>query len=426
MREIKVAVINFSDIRGGAAIATSQQVKVLKNNKNVAIDFLVAEKKIDGCFSIGPTWLQSKWHFFLRLVALLCSKLQKTNNKVKHSLNIFSSNFIIEKLQKSDYEVIHFNWLNNETISINRLINILQKKGKQKFIFTLHDEWFFCGSEHCCLNYYSQRYLDGYNQQNKDVVGVDIDRLIFSIKKKLKPLISSDKVIFTAPSIYLVNKAKSSFLLKNSNIVYIPNIIDTNLFNPNLNNLIRQKLFIKDSSFVILFGAIGGASYLKGSDLLLAALEKLSLFNLKTKLTLLTFGGKSTTQDTIFGFDVINLGHIHDKNYLASIYSAADVTIVPSRLEAFGQVAAESLSCETPVIAFNNSGVTDIVKHNKSGYLVDAFDTDKLADYIYKIIVLSPETRQEMGKWGRNFVVDNFSTDVVRNKWLDLYFKKQF
>ena len=42
---------------------------------------------------------------------------------------------------------------------------------------------------------------------------------------------------------------------------------------------------------------------------------------------------------------------------------------MPSRIEAFGQVALEAGSCSLPTISFRNTGVEDIVDHKKNGYL---------------------------------------------------------
>ncbi|MBV9020178.1 MAG: glycosyltransferase, partial [Ktedonobacteraceae bacterium] len=55
---------------------------------------------------------------------------------------------------------------------------------------------------------------------------------------------------------------------------------------------------------------------------------------------------------------------------LPMLYSAADVTVVPSYHESFGLVAVESLACGTPVVATRAGGLTTIVHHGETGYLV--------------------------------------------------------
>ncbi|HIF9071230.1 TPA: glycosyltransferase [Photobacterium damselae] len=415
MSKLNILTVNFSDSRGGAAIATRQQVITLRKNKNVKLDFIVAEKKIQDEISRGPKRFFYLIHFFLRIISYLICKLNRKYNSSKQSLNLFSSNFIVNELKNTDSNIIHLHWINNDTVSIFEINNFLKNNKDKKIIFTLHDDWFFCGSEHCSNDL---RYLNGYEKENKYQFGVDIDRIVFSIKKKY--LLNCKNVFFTAPSSYLVSKARSSFLLNNANVLCIPNIIDVDVFKKN-ELMSRKFLNIDDDTFIILFGAIGGGSYLKGSDLLLSSLEKLSKMVLSRKICLLTFGGDGKEKAKVHDFNVINLGHISNKSKLASIYSLADVTIVPSRLESFGQVAAESLSCETPVIAFNNSGLVDIVQNEISGYLVDAFDVDKLTEAIFKIINISSIKRSNMGVNGRRYIINNFSPEIINKQWLTLY-----
>ena len=78
--------------------------------------------------------------------------------------------------------------------------------------------------------------------------------------------------------------------------------------------------------------------------------------------------------------------------------------IVPSKLETFGQTATEAMACGTPVVAFNNTGLSDIVEHKKNGYLAELLDINDLAkEYcglliilIKKLLVLMLEKEQKI------------------------------
>src|SRR5580704_2326491 len=62
---------------------------------------------------------------------------------------------------------------------------------------------------------------------------------------------------------------------------------------------------------------------------------------------------------------------------LSSYYRAADVCIVPSRSESFGLVPLEAAACGTPVVASAVGGLTTLVDHGHTGFLVD--DPDPVA-----------------------------------------------
>ena len=61
------------------------------------------------------------------------------------------------------------------------------------------------------------------------------------------------------------------------------------------------------------------------------------------------------------------LGKLHGDEELCMLYSAADVLVVPSRQEVFGQTASEAHACGTPVVAFKVGGLAGIVQHQKPG-----------------------------------------------------------
>ena len=56
----------------------------------------------------------------------------------------------------------------------------------------------------------------------------------------------------------------------------------------------------------------------------------------------------------------------------AMVYSAADLYVTPSRAESFGQTILESLSCGTPVVAFNLGPIPELVRPEITGYLAES------------------------------------------------------
>jgi glycosyltransferase involved in cell wall biosynthesis len=73
------------------------------------------------------------------------------------------------------------------------------------------------------------------------------------------------------------------------------------------------------------------------------------------------------------------LGHVSDDR-LADQYRAARVVVVPSTAgEGFGLVAAEALACGTPVVASDQGGLAEVVRHGEDGLLVAPGDPFALA-----------------------------------------------
>jgi D-inositol-3-phosphate glycosyltransferase len=60
---------------------------------------------------------------------------------------------------------------------------------------------------------------------------------------------------------------------------------------------------------------------------------------------------------------------------LSTFYRAAEVCLVPSRSESFGLVALEAAACGTPIVASAVGGLTTLVEHGKTGYLVETRDS---------------------------------------------------
>jgi len=71
---------------------------------------------------------------------------------------------------------------------------------------------------------------------------------------------------------------------------------------------------------------------------------------------------------------------------LSTYYRAADACLVPSRSESFGLVALEAAACGTPVVASAVGGLTTLVDHGRTGFLVDEPSPAIYAEYVRRIV----------------------------------------
>lgn len=107
------------------------------------------------------------------------------------------------------------------------------------------------------------------------------------------------------------------------------------------------------------------------------------------------------------------IGNVTDKE-LAAFYKIADVFAMPSRrlsdddVEGFGIVYLEANLYGKPVIAGDSGGVRDAVIDGKTGFLIDPTDISMIKTALLKIFK-NPERAKEMGEFGKQRVLDEFT-----------------
>lgn len=113
-------------------------------------------------------------------------------------------------------------------------------------------------------------------------------------------------------------------------------------------------------------------------------------------------------------------GH-QPREAMPAFYAQASCTLVPSRDEGFGMVAAESLLCETPVVASNSGGLPDIVREGVTGALLAAFDDPVPWSAAIRRIVDDPARRAAMGATGREQMLALVSPAAVAERYRTVY-----
>ncbi len=102
------------------------------------------------------------------------------------------------------------------------------------------------------------------------------------------------------------------------------------------------------------------------------------------------------------------------------ILKSSEILVVPSRTESIPQVIKEAFYLKVPVIATNVGGNPELVTHEKTGILVPPEDPEKLTVAINNLLN-NEETRRNLADNAFEFINNNFSWDVLLEKYTSLY-----
>jgi len=422
---MKILLLNYSDVGGGAVIAAERLLNaLLQNNIDVVLGVFEKKNGNPAVISLRKKKTLYDHHIFFRFVKKFHSKIIayfrkigrsgfRTTNTIIHSTDQ-KTLIDISFINNSDYDLIHLHWTNKNMISIEDIAKI-----KKPVVWTLHDSWAFCGAEHHPnIMEDDIRFIEGYKKGNKPKTtsGPDICRKTWERKRAAW---KGCKFNFISPSNFIKNCFDRSALFQNSSssCTAIPNIAPDNIFKSLNKNAIKELFQIPADKKIIGFGAAYGITdqkSLKGSYLLIEALKKI---NNCSQHFFVVFGKDEQSFINKIGLPTFATGFISNPYILAGIYNLCDVFVCPSLLENLPNVCLESLFCGVPVTAFNTGGIPDIVEHKKTGYLANCFDAEDL----YNGIMYCINNYDELSYNSLKKAHTEFSNEVIVQKHIELY-----
>lgn len=185
-------------------------------------------------------------------------------------------------------------------------------------------------------------------------------------------------------------------------IEVIPFGIDTQLFAPN-ENIQKQDVFT--------IGTVKGLDLIYGIDRLIDAF---ATFHKKHPYSQCVIYGKGPHQQQFeqqikdLGLtDKILLKGFVENTEVPTVLNTFDAYCALSRSESFGVAVIEASACELPVIVSNIGGLTEVVRDNETGFIVDAENQNEIVGR-FENLYENKELRKKMGQNGRIFVYENF------------------
>ena len=322
--------------------------------------------------------------------------------KIKFSSGIIGKKINFSEINK-EFDIVHFHWINNGFIDIRSFSEITKP-----IVWTIRDMWPFTGGCHYTLNCNKftqtcekcpnlKSYVPKLDQVNK----------FFHLKKKI---FNSLNLNIVPISKWLEKEITKSMILQKHKITQIYNCIDDEFFFPENMYTARKKLDLPKNKIIVLIGSQNLDDNIKDNQ------ELLKLIQSDFKDYYFVSFGRNFRNFRNFR----NYGYIEDKNKLRNIYSASNVFVSLSKQEAFGKVLAESLMCNTPVLAKQNSSNSEIISHLKNGFIFKKNENFK-SGMEWIIANLNKDNINN-----NKLIDERFNLSVISNDYINLYKKILF
>lgn len=209
-------------------------------------------------------------------------------------------------------------------------------------------------------------------------------------------------------------------------VVYVPNGVDEEVFHPpgtTMRKTARARLGAVSRSVLLCPRRL---VWKNGVDLLIEALK--SMVGRHADLVAVLAGSGPEERRLRARADSLGLtqavcflGDVPHRR-MAELYAAADLVVIPSRLEATSLAALEAGACGVAVVAARVGGLPEVVADGESGLLVEPDDPIALASAI-DALLCDPARRAALGAGGRALVCRRFGWKKIAEETEAVYLR---
>ena len=333
--------------------------------------------------------------------------IKTTVNKKLTVIDIPNSDFILsghEKYSIDNYYNIEMNTADILGRSIRELLEILPEEKYD--IIHMHDAY-TCMAGKLLSIYMKIPLITTLHSMHADKT---------SIKYYLREYAVNNSNYVIAVSRFIKNKALQKFHCRSDKIAVVYNSI-------NMEHVFLQKEIDSDKREISFCGRF---EEIKGVITIIYAfkriLETVSKANVKLNLI-----GDGSLREKVFDLikeldleDNVNVYSNIAHQEVLKIFCRSCCVVIPSIEEPFATVGLEAMSVKTAVICTNVGGMSEMVLHEKTGYVYSPKDTKALEQYMMKLIKDSAKARK-FGVEGYNRVRQLFTWEHNALKIEEIY-----
>jgi glycosyltransferase involved in cell wall biosynthesis len=185
---------------------------------------------------------------------------------------------------------------------------------------------------------------------------------------------------------------------------------------------LRKEFNLPDDS-VVLVGA-GRIVHQKGFDLLVEVAQMAKKENLNWRFIIVGEGQlEEQLKKVAVEFQVENhIQFIGFRKDVLPIMKAADLFVLSSRSESMTNVLREAMSVNTACVATDVYGISELIEHKESGFIVEPFSSKAIFDGI-KQVLSNPELKTKIERNSLRRIEEGFTMERMINDIEALFFR---
>lgn len=322
--------------------------------------------------------------------------------------SLFSTKKFLKKLDQIGPDVVYLFNIHGYYLNEYMLLNYLKKK-HIRTIYTMLDEYPFMGR--CGFSMGCDHYISGCHNcpHLKNYPGSWLFDTSHILAKKKKIIYDGFTEITFVAIQYTLNLASKSYLLSGKDLFMADEAIDVKKYYPRETKHLKERLCIPKENKVIVCIAVYPDDR-KGAQFFLDAARSMK-DEKNISFVHVGFGGNVEECPSNY----IPIAYVANQEELCEYYSLGDLLCFPSLSETIPSTCLEALSCGTPLLVFNISGMPYIADDTCS-YIVEPKDVSAMVNVIKNIPYKSQSTIDAC----RGYAVKRYDNQLYYSKLLSL------